>query len=140
MSILTALLEKRDFTSAESELADYILAHADEVARMGLADLAFGAEISKIGISCVPADQYRFINEGAYHATRDDLALFVTYTGTLIDEYMRVHCEGGIFTHSAPGLLTVSRAALQQILAYKDCLARACRACPAPRARAGASW
>lgn len=40
MSVLTALLEKRDFTSAESELADYILAHSDEVAHMGLADLA----------------------------------------------------------------------------------------------------
>ena len=202
MSVLTALLEKRGFTSAESELADYILAHADEVARMGLADLAsasyksngtimrlcrkagssgwrefrvdftadlerarrtsraidpntpflssastqavmngvsalkrealedcyasidgaqvqeladalvsarhvifyalgdsyatalaFGAEVSKIGISCMPADQYRFINEGAYHATPDDLALFVTYTGALIDEYMRVQFE-----------------------------------------------
>ena len=202
MPVLKALSEKRDFTAAESELADYILAHADEVARMGLADLAaasyksngtimrlcrkagssgwrefrvdftadlerarrtsraidpntpflgnastqavmngisvlkrealedcyasidseqvqgladalvsarhvifyalgdsyatalaFGAEISKIGISCVPADQYRFINEGAYHATRDDLALFVTYTGTLVDEHMRLQFE-----------------------------------------------
>lgn len=202
MSVLTALRERRDFTSAESDLADYILAHADEVAHMGLADLsaacyksnstilrlcrkagssgwrdfrvdftadlervrrtsraldpntpflsnastkavmngicapkrealedcyasiddgqvqrladalvsarrvifyalgdsyatalAFGAEISKIGIACAPADQYRFINEGAYHATPDDLALFVTYTGTLIDEHMRLQFE-----------------------------------------------
>ena len=202
MSVINALAEKHDFTAAEAELADYILAHADAVSRMGLADLAaasyksngtilrlcrkagssgwrefrvdltadlerarrtsraidpsmpfhdsasaqavmngiaalerealedcyasidyrqvqaladalvgarrvifyalgdsyatalaFGAEVAKIGIDCHPADQYRYINESAFHATSDDLALFVTYSGNLVEKYMGVQYE-----------------------------------------------
>lgn len=199
MSTLEALAEKRDFTKSEAELADFMLMHADEIGRMGLAELAaasyksngtilrlcrkvgssgwrefrvdfsadlerarrtsraidpnvpfrdnasaqavmngiaalkrealedcyagidyrqvqaladalvearhvilfalgdsyatalaFGAEASKIGVTCIPSDQYRFANEGAFHTSPDDLAIFVTYTGTLVEEYMSV--------------------------------------------------
>lgn len=190
MAIIEGLQAKRDFTAAESDLADYILEHVDEVSRMGIADLAaasyksnatiirlcrklgvdgwrdfrvalasnlekvrnriegpdpnrpfkeksssasimsnivkleqaaltdcyagvnpeligdlaraavkarkiiyyalgdsyatlyaFGALMSKIGIECVAGDQYRFQLEAAYHASPDDLALIVSYSG-----------------------------------------------------------
>ncbi|MDO4539028.1 MAG: MurR/RpiR family transcriptional regulator [Coriobacteriales bacterium] len=202
MSVIKKLAERRGFTAAEKELADYLLSHADEVSHMGLADvaaaccksngtilrlcrkvgstgwrefrvdftadlerarrtsraidpntpfssnsstqaimngiaalkrealedcyasidegqvqalaeamsaarrvifyangdsyataLAFGAQLSKLGISCVPADQYRFINESAYHATEQDLALFVSYSGSLVPEHEQIPFE-----------------------------------------------
>lgn len=40
MAIIEGLQAKRDFTVAESDLADFILEHVDEVSRMGIADLA----------------------------------------------------------------------------------------------------
>lgn len=202
MSAIKALVERRGFTAAEKELADYLLSHADEVAHMSLLDLAaesyksngtilklcrkagssgwrefrvdftadlerarrtsraidpnipflsnastqailnsiaalkrealedcyanidegqvqavadalvearrvvyyamgdsyatasaFAAQVSKLGISCMPDDQYRFTNESAYHATPDDLALFVTYSGTLVPDYKKIQFE-----------------------------------------------
>lgn len=40
MAVLDALERKEGFTAAEAEVADYILAHPDEVARGGIAELA----------------------------------------------------------------------------------------------------
>lgn len=46
---------------------------------------SFAALISKIGITCLPADLYRFQSDAAFHATDRDLALFVTYSGDTLD-------------------------------------------------------
>ena len=40
--------------------------------------------MAKIGVTCVAADQYHSKNASAYHATPDDLALFVTYSGRMV--------------------------------------------------------
>ena len=40
MAIIEGLQVKHDFTAAESELADFILEHVDDVSHMGIADLA----------------------------------------------------------------------------------------------------
>lgn len=45
------------------------------------ASFSFATLMAKIGVTCVDASQYRFVNESAFHATPDDLALFVTYSG-----------------------------------------------------------
>lgn len=198
MSVIERLESKQGFTVAECELADYIIAHADDIAHMGIADLAsaayksnatiirvcrktgvegwrdfrielaadlekrrraipdadpnmpfegksstatimssvlrlenaaladcyasvspeavgrlaramcgarriifyalgdsyattyaFGAYMSKIGIEVVAADQYRFRQEAAFHATPKDLALIVTYSGRYLNRLER---------------------------------------------------
>jgi DNA-binding MurR/RpiR family transcriptional regulator len=48
---------------------------------------SFAALISKIGVTCMPADLYRFQNDAAFHATDRDLALFVTYSGDTLEKY-----------------------------------------------------
>lgn len=214
MPVLDILASKRGFTASEAELADYILEHADEVARMGLSDLSaaayksnatiirlarkagssgwrdfridlaadlekrrrdekrvdpnapfegkpstaaimssiatlehnaiidcyarvnpeavgtfaratvqarrimyyalgdsyasafvFGALMSKIGVSCVPADQYRFRHEASFHVGPQDLALIISYSGDYLDELgdelarMRErHCKIAVIT------------------------------------------
>lgn len=198
MSVIERLESKLGFTAAECELADYIIAHADEIVHMGIADLAsaayksnatiirvcrkigtdgwrdfrielasdlekrrqaipdadpnmpfqgksstatimssvlrlenaaladcyasvspeaigrlaraiygarrviyyalgdsyattyaFGAYMSKIGVEVVAADQYRFRQEAAFHATSEDLALIVTYSGRYLNRLER---------------------------------------------------
>lgn len=54
---------------------------------------AFGGLMSKIGIDCVAADQYRFKNEAAYHTTADDIALFVSYSGSYLPD---AHVQMGL--------------------------------------------
>ena len=46
---------------------------------------SFAALISKIGITCPPADLYRFQSDAAFHATDKDLVLFVTCSGDTLD-------------------------------------------------------
>lgn len=48
--------------------------------------LVFGGLMSKIGVTCIPFDLYRFKNATAYHATPDDLALVISYSGDLVGD------------------------------------------------------
>lgn len=50
---------------------------------------SFGGLMSKIGVECVAADQYRFRHEASFHATSSDVALIVTYTGDYLPELER---------------------------------------------------
>ena len=66
---------------------------------------SFGGLMSKIGVECVAADQYRFRHEASFHATSQDLALIVTYTGDYLVELERQiqrlrerHCKIAVLT------------------------------------------
>lgn len=50
VAVLDALRRREGFTDVERSLADYILAHADDVSRMSIAELAEGAHASKASI------------------------------------------------------------------------------------------
>lgn len=88
---------------------------------------AFGALMSKIGVECVAADQYRLHHEAAFHASSHDIALIVSYSGAYLADLatqiarLRVqHCKIAVITSDASALDSVPPFDFPVLLPFRE--------------------